>query len=121
MTNKRNPAAPPGLGPRAKKVWADLNDSWGFQSHELELLKLFVEALDRAHRAQNHLDEDGIVVKDRFGQLREHPAVQIRNAAEASAGRLLRQLGFDEDTRREVKNKNIRHGVHRQLSEKRRA
>jgi len=98
-----------------------LNASWGFQSHEIELLRLFIESLDRAHRAQALLDEDGIVVRDRFGQLREHPAVQIRNAAEASAGRLLRQLGFDEETRRETKNASIRHGVHRHLTERKRA
>ena len=33
MTNKRTSAAPGGLGPRARKVWADLNASWGVQSH----------------------------------------------------------------------------------------
>jgi hypothetical protein len=51
----------------------------------------------------------------------EHPAIAIRNSAEASAARLLRQLGFDEETRRAVKNEQIRHGVHRHFTERRRA
>lgn len=113
------PQAPTGLGPRAKKLWTELNRAWTYSPDELELLKLACEACDRAHKAQALLDAEGVVVRDRFGQLKEHPGVQIRTAAETSAARLLKQLGYQAGAEREARNLSIRSGVLAHHSKKR--
>ena len=118
---KRTPAAPQGLRSRAKNLWTDLHKHWDFSPHELELLRLTVEAVSRAEMAQEAINESGLTVKDRFGVPREAPEVGIRTAAEASAARLLRQLGLTQEAERVLKATHIRSGTLRRHSERKRA
>jgi len=90
------PKAPPGLGPRARRLWTDLHAKWDFRPDELEVLRLAAEAVDRACRAQALLAEEGLMLAGRYGP-KEHPAAAVRTAAETSAARLLKQLAFDRD------------------------
>ena len=87
------PKPPPGLGPRARRLWSELHRAWEFAPDELEVLRLAVEAVDRACRAQALLDKEGLMLPGRYGP-KEHPAAAVRTAAEASAARLLKQIGF---------------------------
>ena len=95
-TTPTTPKAPPGLGPRARRLWADLHAKWDYRPDELEVLRLAVEAVDRACRAQALLDKEGLMLEGRYGP-KENLACAVRTAAETSAARLLRQLGFDRD------------------------
>ncbi len=87
------PKPPPGLGPRARRLWSQLHSAWDFTPDELEVLRLAVEAVDRACRAQALLDAEGLMLEGRYGP-KEHPAAAVRTAAETSAARLLKQIGF---------------------------
>lgn len=111
VTKPRKPPAPPGIGRRAQRLWRELQVDWTFSADELELLKLAVEAVDRATKAQEILKREGLTVLDRFQQVKEHPAVAIRNTAEINAARLLKQLGLHAVEERERKNAAIRTGV----------
>lgn len=116
----KRPAMPPGLGARAKGLWTGLHKELdsskvSFSAEELELFMLAVEAVDRCDRAQRLLAKEGVVVKDRFGQAREHPAVAIRNSAETNAAKLLRQLGLKADVEKMIRNSNIRSGTIRAI------
>lgn len=117
---QRAPAAPPALGPRATRLWKSLHrgwqqagedyPGWEFSPDELELLSMAVEAVDRAEKAQELLRRDGVVIEDRFGKMKEHPAVKIRNTAEASAARLLKELGLNEEAALALKREKIKQG-----------
>ncbi len=98
MKSDRLPAAPPGLSPRARRLWAALMGAWKFQPDELEVARLAVEAVSRADLAQQKLEEDGLVLADSRGKSYAHPAAGIREAAETSAARLLRQLGLSKES-----------------------
>lgn len=111
----RTPDAPAGIGPRARRLWKNLHGSWQFSADELELLTLAVEAADRAHRAQEILDREGVTIRDRFAQVKEHPAVAIRTGAETSAARLLKQLALHVEAEKAVRNAAIRSGKLRSL------
>ena len=52
-------------------------------------------ALDRVREAQAILKREGIVVKDRFGQARTHPAVAIERDARGAMLRAIRACGLD--------------------------
>lgn len=107
----RTPAAPAGLGTRARGLWRDLHKTWQFTPDELEVLRLAVEAVDRAEAAQKAIRIAGVLIKDRFGALKPNPACIIRAAAEVNAARLLRQLGFSTEAARVLKNRRISSGV----------
>ena len=64
---------------------------------QLRILQLLGEALDRADRAQKILDKDDVVVVDRFGQRKAHPAVGIKRDAEVVAARMVRELALEDE------------------------
>ena len=54
-----------------------------------------LEALDRMREARALLREDGLVVRDRFGQSRPHPAAGIERDAKGIFLRNMKALGLD--------------------------
>lgn len=107
----RTPPAPTGLGTRAKKLWRDLHATWTFTPDETAVLELAVEAVDRADRAQRDIDSHGILVADRFGQLKANEAIGVKATAEVNAARLLKQLGLHVEVERQNRNEAIRIGT----------
>ena len=57
-----------------------------------ELLRLACEALDRAGQACEVLDAEGLTIRDRYGQVRPHPAASIEIQSRTAVARLLREL-----------------------------
>jgi phage terminase small subunit len=86
-----------GLSRRQRVLFRKVTEDYELGEHHLRILQLLCRALDRADQAQALLDEDGIVIEDRWGQKKPHPAVAIRRDAEISAARLLRELDLDND------------------------
>ena len=89
------PTPPKALSREGKALWRTVTADYDLEPHHLRLLRLFLEALDRAAEAQKVLDEGGIVITDRFGTPKPHPAVQIKRDAEVAAARLLRELDLE--------------------------
>ena len=54
----------------------------------------FLEALDRKREVQAELKRDGIVIKNRAGELRPHPAASIERDSRLAVLRCLRALGL---------------------------
>jgi len=64
------------------------------QTEGLLLVKA-AEAFDRAETARRRIERDGLVVLDRFGQPKPHPAVAIERDSRAAFARIVGQLGLD--------------------------
>jgi len=90
------PAAPKSLSPEARRWWRalcgenDLSDAAGRL-----LLQTALEALDRMRQAQAQIERDGATTRDRFDQLKPHPAIAVERDARAQLVAVLRQLNLD--------------------------
>jgi P27 family predicted phage terminase small subunit len=99
----RNPPVPAGLSDRAKRLWRAVLAAYEFSPAEVELLRRALVALDRADEAARVLKRDGITVSDRFGGIKQHPAVDVETRSTALFARLVKQLGIElEDEERQV-------------------
>ncbi len=89
-------ADPPAhLSPEAKGWWARVISGWDLDDPSLLLLESALELFDRMRQAQRLIKKDGMVVKDRFGQRRPHPACLIERNSKLGMLRHLRELGLD--------------------------
>lgn len=68
---------------------------WHLEPHHMRLLTLAAEAWDRCTEARERIAEEGLTIKDRFGQLRAHPAVAIERDSRLAFARLIRELQLD--------------------------
>lgn len=90
------PDAPSGLGGAGASLWVRVMAEFELvDAHHFCLLEQCCAALNRVEEARLILDQEGIVVRDRFDQAREHPAVQIELANRRLVAKLLRELGLD--------------------------
>jgi P27 family predicted phage terminase small subunit len=88
--------APRHLSLEARALWARLHASFVLDdpgSHAM--LRLACEAFDRAERARQLIDRDGECLKDRFGQVRVHPACAVERDARAQMLMALKALRLD--------------------------
>jgi phage terminase small subunit len=61
----------------------------------LALLAAASKQLDRIAEARAVLQKEPVIVQDRFGQSRTHPAVEVERNASVCFARLLREIGLD--------------------------
>ena len=94
---QRKPAAPRHLSAESKRIWRKIAADFDLYDDDSAMvtLRLAMEARDRCEQARQRLARDGIVAKDRFGQLRAHPAVAIERDARIACIRCLRELSLD--------------------------
>ena len=90
------PRPPSYLSPRSKTLWADVLAAYDLAAAELEVLRLACVALDRADMARRAIRREGLLVRDRFDQQKEHPAVAIEATARRAFAALVSQLGVGE-------------------------
>jgi hypothetical protein len=83
--------------PKSKALWRELRDALDFGSAEVKVLRLALEALDRASQARRLLKRGGMTYLDRFGAPHAHPAVKIERDSSNAAARLFAQLALPED------------------------
>lgn len=80
----------------AKKLWRqilgefDIDDPAG-----LAILKVAIEAWDRAREAREAIDRDGPTYLDRFGSPKPHPLLTVERDARAQFLLALKQLNLD--------------------------
>jgi hypothetical protein len=92
----KQPKAPKDLSSATRRWWSlmqsdyDIEDSGG-----LAVLTLAARALDRAEAAKAVIDRDGMLVTDRWGQAKAHPACAVERDARAAMLAAIRNLHLD--------------------------
>jgi hypothetical protein len=81
------------LSGRAARVWREVQAGWSLDPASLELLRCACEALQRADEAALVVSREGQVFRDRWGQVRPHPAAILERDHRAQAARHLATLG----------------------------
>lgn len=78
------------------RKWVDgILAEFSLESHHFKILVKAAEAHDRGEEARKILKTDGIVIVDRFGTKKAHPAVAIERDARVAFMRAVRELGLD--------------------------
>lgn len=89
------PKTPKGLSSEAGALWRAVVSEFELDPHHLRLLEAACVCWDRIREARKLIDKDGVVTKDRFGQLRQHPATQVELSNKRMLAKLLRELQLD--------------------------
>jgi P27 family predicted phage terminase small subunit len=91
------PRAPRGLSARARGFWSAVRLLYRLEDSDFALLEAACRQLDRADEARKAIEEHGVMVRDRFGQLKPSPAVEVERQAHLAFARLSRELGLGAD------------------------
>jgi P27 family predicted phage terminase small subunit len=92
MTTKTS-APPRHLTAEARQLWAKLRDDYGIDdSAGLALLRAACEAFDRSQQARALIASEGLMLPDRFGAAKPHPAVAIERDSRTQLLAALRAL-----------------------------
>ena len=88
---------PKELEASGRKFWRQVTGDFDLtEFHHKELLFQASCCLDRIETAREAVEKDGkAFISDRFGQLREHPALKVEKENRILFSRLLRELGLD--------------------------
>jgi len=91
------PPAPPHLTAATADWWRAIVAEYDLEAADLRVLEVACTQWDRAAAAKEAIakSELGPLVKDRFGQLKEHPACAVEQNATRLFLAALRQLGLD--------------------------
>jgi P27 family predicted phage terminase small subunit len=92
---RRTPRPPKQLSREARSWWNRIVSGWVVDTPGLLILESALEAFDTMRRAQEQIRVEGQTVKDRFDQLRAHPAVAIERDAKGVLLRHLKSLGLE--------------------------
>jgi P27 family predicted phage terminase small subunit len=88
------PRAPKGLTGEARSWWRKICSGWQLDDAGFLILQSGLECLMRVREAQAILLKEGIVVTDRFGQLKAHPATVVERDCKAGLLKALRALNL---------------------------
>ncbi len=98
MTTRADPKPPTSLGKAGREFWRSVLAAYVLEEgHHLRLLENAALCLDRAAAARVQLATDGIVTKNRFGEVVAHPAANIERQSMTLFRQNLRELGLDVD------------------------
>ncbi len=95
--SESQPSKPPkGLSREACRWWRRLTTEYeiGDDAGQL-ILMTAMEAFDRMRQAQAVLATDGLVVKDRFDQVKTHPVAVVERDSRAQMMAALKALNLD--------------------------
>lgn len=76
-------------------MWARTVAEYDLDTHHLVQLESVCKTMDRLAEAQAAVEEHGVTVEDRFGQLKPNPAVVTERQLRESLAKLIRQLDLD--------------------------
>jgi P27 family predicted phage terminase small subunit len=91
------PQAPKHLRPKTRKWWRGIAREYQLESHHLKLLTLLAESWDRIQQAREQVEVDGAYIKNRFGDMKAHPALALERQERVVFARLLRELDLDSE------------------------
>ncbi len=89
------PRPPAHLSKAGKAWWRSTVRDYDLAEHHFRLLTAALEAWDTMNAARAMVSADGMVVLDRFGQAKAHPAVAIERDSRIAFARLIRELDLD--------------------------
>ena len=93
---KKLKKAPSGLGVKGKSFWHRVTSDFEFsEAHDLERLRLACQTLDDLEEAERSIRAEGRYLKNRFGELRENPALKTVRDSRVVFCRIIRELGLD--------------------------
>jgi P27 family predicted phage terminase small subunit len=93
---KNGVRVPPHLSKEAKAKWKKLTKEYGISdAGGMEILRAGLEAFDRAQSSRILIDKVGLVVKDRFGAVKQNPLISCERDARAAYLQALKQLCLD--------------------------
>lgn len=90
-------SAPKHLSAAARKWWRTVVEEYACGPHELHLLTLAAEALDRCTAARQAIEQHGLTYLDPKRGPRMRPEVVIERDSRAAFARLIKQLDLDDD------------------------
>ncbi|MBN2845046.1 MAG: hypothetical protein JXQ25_03550 [Deltaproteobacteria bacterium] len=90
---------PRGLQKEGQRFWKEILGEIIFEdSHDYELLNQACRTLDDIALNEKIIEKEGAYVKDRFSQVREHPACRAIRNQRVIFARLIRELNLSIDT-----------------------
>ena len=95
MARKQTPQPPKHLSRESKTWWREVVAGYDLERHHLKLLQAACESWDRVAEARSLIQRDGVVIEDRFGQQKPHPACDVERHNRALFARMLRELALD--------------------------
>ncbi len=88
--------SPSHLSLEAKKVWSEILKEYSIDDAAgLRILRVALEAFDRAQAARAAIDKEGMTVMDKFGQIKPHPLLPIERDSRAAFLAGLKALNLD--------------------------
>lgn len=102
------PRAPGHLQAKSRRLWDQTVAAYELEPHELETLRLALEAMDRAATARNALKRHGMTYNDRFGAPHVRPEVAIAKDATAQYAQLMRQLDLPAEDEGQGQGRSLR-------------
>lgn len=92
----QTPKAPKTLSSEAKRLWNQIHAEFLIDDrHGLLLLEQALESFDRMRAAQVAIKEHGVVIKDRYEQLKTNPATTVERDQKAQMLACLKQLNLN--------------------------
>jgi P27 family predicted phage terminase small subunit len=88
--------APKHLSKEAKRIWRDIVAEYAIDDVAgLKILRVALEALDRAQAAREIIDRDGMTLTDKFGQTKSHPLLANERDSRAAFLAGVKALNLD--------------------------
>ena len=87
---------PKGLNAEARAFYRKIAGAYSLNNAGLELLKVACFTLQRWREAKEVLDKAGLVVVGNIPRI--HPAAKVEHDCRLSFCRMMKELGFSEDT-----------------------
>lgn len=95
MAKTQIPQPPKRLCTEAKRIWRRILLEFEFAEIDTVRLTALVESWHRMAQARAILDKEGLIVADRYGVPKQHPAFLIERDSRLAALRAARELGLD--------------------------
>lgn len=88
--------APNHLSKESKKIWAEILTEYSIDDAAgLRILRVALEAYDRAQSARTAIDKTGMMFNDRFGAPKPHPLLPIERDSRAAFLAGMKALNLD--------------------------
>ena len=98
MGSSENIQPPNHLSGESKALWAKIVDEYVIDTAAAQILETFFDARERRAHARSIIAEVGPFYTDRFGGVKQHPAVAIERDTTLIMHRSFRLLGCDQQS-----------------------
>jgi P27 family predicted phage terminase small subunit len=93
---KNHQKVPKHLSLEARKIWKEILSEYDIDDAAgIRILRVAMEAFDRAQAAREKIDLEGMSITDKFGQIKPHPLLPIERDSRAAFLSGLKALNLD--------------------------